>query len=156
MTRRGRIALLVALAVCSLVGVLAYAPAARWWTRSRGENLSAIDARTRQPLDLPAGAHDVRYYLHTHPDRVLVLDFAVEEFAFLVWASAHGWAMEPLREGVTLMPRLGFGDGKTTVVVANGYGFRNHRDPRAPDTVMVVYDRTKQRAFYAYWSAPQN
>lgn len=156
LSRRGRIALLVAIVACGLVAVAAYPPAARWYTRSRGEHLTADDARGRQPLDLPPGASDVRYYLHTQPDRVLVLDFAVDELPFLVWASAHGWAMEPLRERAALTPRLGFGDSKTEVVVADGYGFRNHRDRTAPDTVLVVYDSVKRRAYYSYWSAPQN
>ena len=40
-------------------------------------------------------------------------------------------------------------------IVADGYGFRNHRNPGAPDTVMVVYDRVRRRAFYSYFSAPQ-
>ncbi|HYH67857.1 MAG TPA: hypothetical protein VD866_24380 [Urbifossiella sp.] len=155
LTRRGRVALLVALAACGLVAVAAYPPAARWWTRSRGEGLTADDARGRMPLDLPPGASDVRYYLHTQPDKVLVLDFAVDEFKFLVWASSHGWAPELLRTPVTITPRLGFGDRKTTVNVADGYGFRNHRDQGAPDTVIVVYDRLRRRAFYSYFSAPQ-
>lgn len=155
LSRRGRIAVLVLVAACVVIGVVAYPSAARWWTRSRGENLTYEDARGRQPLDLPPGASDVRYYLHTQPDKVLVLDFAVDELPFLIWASTHGWAMEPLRERVALTPRLGFGDRKTEVVVADGYGYRNHQIPGAPNTVMVVYDRVKRRAFYSFWSEPQ-
>ncbi|MFO0800978.1 MAG: hypothetical protein U0804_26225 [Gemmataceae bacterium] len=155
-SRRGKVAVLVGLALCGLVAAAAYRPAARWWTRDRGEHLTADQAREHFPLALATGASDVRYYLHTQPDRVLVLDFAVEEFNFLIWASMHGWAPEPLRSGVTLTPRLGFGDRHSTVVVTDGYGFRNHRDPAAPDTVLVVYDRLRKRAYYSYWSAPQN
>jgi hypothetical protein len=152
---RARLGLVVAVAGCAALLYAAYAPAVRWYTRTRGEHMTAEQVRGLVAVDLPAGAADVRFYQHLRPDRVVVVDFAVDENGFLEWAARHGWRPEPIGGGVTVWPRLGFGDRKSEVVITDGYTYRNPRQRAAPNTVLVLYDRVRRRAYYSFWSAPQ-
>jgi hypothetical protein len=138
-----------------LVALAAYKPASRRLTRDSGEHLTRAETPDRIRLDLPAGASDVRFYLHTRPEEVVTVDFALDEKDFLEWAAGQSWKLERIGAAVTLWPRLGFGDRQTEVKITDGYTYRNHRGRSAPNTVMVHYDRAGRRAYYAFWSAPQ-
>src|SRR5438034_3216126 len=119
--------LLVVVGSLVVLTIAAYAPVARWLTRSRGEHLTLAEAQGRVRLDLPAGASDIRLYQHLHPDQVVVADFALTEDDFLDWAARQGWKPRRVVESVTVWPRSAFGDRSTEVTVTDGYGYHTLR-----------------------------
>jgi hypothetical protein len=153
-TSPGRFALyLAAVGGFVVLAIAAYGPCARWLTRSRGEHLTLAEAQGRVRLDLPAGASDIRFYQHLHPDQVIVVDFAATEGDFLAWAAQQGWKPERVVGSVTIWPRSVFGDRSTMVTVTDGYGYHTLQRG-APNTFSVTYDRGTRRAYYQFSSEP--
>jgi hypothetical protein len=145
--------LLVGIGVAVTLILVMYPPTARWWTRSRGEHLTLVEAQGRVCLDLPAEASDIRYYQHLRPDQVIVVDFAIPETAFLQWAVQQEWKPEPVVGSITIWPRSAFGDRATEVLVTNGFSY-DTLQRGVPNTFSVTYDRATQRAYYEFSSEP--
>jgi hypothetical protein len=147
------------LGLVALIGLLglsvaAYTPAARWLTRSRGEHRTLEEATGRIRLDLPAGASDIRYYQHLHPDQVVVVDFAITEDGFLEWANRQGWKPRQVFGEITIWPRSAFGDRATVVNVTDGLDYTT-LSRGARNTFSVTYDRGTRRAYYEFCSEPR-
>jgi hypothetical protein len=147
----GRWAFLVACVGGIVLAGSAYAPVVRWWTRSGGEHMTLVEARSRVRLDLPDDPSDIRFYQHLRPDEVVLVDFAITESVFLAWAGRQGWKPKPIVGSVTIWPRSAFGDRDTVVPVTDGYEFNTLRRGE-PNTFAVTYDRGTRRAFYRFSS----
>ncbi len=154
--RRRLVLALAAGAGVILLASAAYTPAARWLTRTCGEHLTVAETKSLVQPHLPADASDVRFYQHLHPDRLIFVDFTIDERGFLEWAARRDWRPEPIAGSAAVWPRLGFGDQDTVVRITNGYRYRNNAQRGAPNTVVVYYDRAARRAYYAFWSAPRD
>lgn len=139
--------------VISYLLIELYAPTARWWTQSSGEHQTLGEARGRVRLDLPDWTADVRFYQHLRPKKVVVVDFAIADDAFLEWAARQGWKPDPVVGSVTVWPRSAFGDWATVVTVTDGHGYHTLRRGE-PGTFSVTYDRGTRRAFYGFRSEP--
>jgi hypothetical protein len=145
--------LLIAGGVLVVLALTAYAPSARWLTRSRGEHLTRAEVEGRVQLDIPQEASDIRFYQHRRPETVVAADFAITEGDFLDWAARQGWTPEPIVGGITIWPRSGFGDRATVVEVSDGLNYHTLRRG-VPNTFSVTYDRLAQRAYYGFSSEP--
>ncbi|HXG12507.1 MAG TPA: hypothetical protein VNK04_22315 [Gemmataceae bacterium] len=140
--------------VPALALFMARGPILRWFTASSGEHLTFDEAsRSGIALDLPPEASDIRFYQHLQPDRVVIVDFAIGEDAFLQWAERQGWQPQKITGSITIRPRAAFGDRNTTVEVRDGY-FAHTLLPEESETFSVVYDRSSGRAYYHFDSAP--
>ncbi len=146
---------LVAVAAFVMMAIAFYAPIARWLTHSRGEHLVRADADGRIQLDVPEGASDIRYYQHSHPEIIIATDFAITEGDFVAWAARQGWTPEPIVGGITVWPRLGFGDRVTVVKIKDGLSYNTMRRG-APNTLSVTYDRGTRRAYFTFNSEPRD
>lgn len=146
--------LLIAGGVLVVLAITAYAPSARWPTRSRGEHLTRAEVEGRVRLDIPQEASDIRFYQHCHPETVVAVDFAITEGDFLAWAAQQGWVPEPVVGHVTIWPRSSFGDRATVVEVTDGLRYHTHLRG-VPNTFSITYDRRTQRAYYVFSSEPR-
>jgi hypothetical protein len=94
--------LLAAIGGLGVLVIAAYPPIARWLTRSQGEHLTVAEARSRVRLDLPDGASDIRFYQHLRPDQEVMVDFAITESDFQMWAASQGWETEHVVGSITI------------------------------------------------------
>lgn len=145
--------LFIASGVLVVLTITAYAPSARWLTRSRGEHLERAEVEGRVQLDIPREASDIRFYQHRHPETVVAADFAITENDFLAWAARQGWTPEPVIGGITIWPRSDFGDQATVVEVTDGLNYHTLRRG-VLNTFSVTYDRRTRRAYYGFSSEP--
>lgn len=121
----------------------------------QGEHLTLAEAQGRVQLELPETAADIRFYQHLKPDQVVVVDFAVSEDAFLQWAAARGWKLNPRIGSRTIQPRLRFGD-PTKITISDGY-ILHHVFRGMPNPFSVTFDRKTKRVYYWFSSeAPED
>jgi hypothetical protein len=135
------------------VGVVAYAPVAKWLAFTSGEHLTYQEATRRGVgLDLPTTATDIRFCQWSLPDRVVAVDFAISEDAFREWAANQGWNPEEIVGSITIWPRACFGDESTEIEVTKGLMYST-AERGASNTFSVDYDRDSGRAYYHFTSA---
>jgi hypothetical protein len=135
-------------AIVLLLLVTACAPKAP--TGDKGEHLTLAEVKGRVQLELPEVASDIRFYQHLNPDKVVEVEFAISEKAFLEWTAQQGWKVKPINGIVIIRPRSRFGD-HTSIDVHDGLHFR--KDFRGvPNHFSVTFNRKTGRASYDFGS----